>query len=125
LAPADPRSGAWVGAPSAVLADGVWWLAWRVRRPLDEGRGVENILGRSDDGVDFEPVARVHKDDFGGESLERPALVCTPAGTWRMYLSVATPGTKHWRVNLLEADTAPGLARRCRARCCPVLSRKR
>jgi hypothetical protein len=54
-------------------------------------------------------VATVGKDLFGGESLERPALVVTADGRWRLYVSVATPGTKHWRVDLLEASTPAGL----------------
>ena len=37
------------------------------------------------------------------ESLERPALVRTPEGRWRLYLSCATFGTKHWRVEMTEA----------------------
>jgi len=45
----------------------------------------------------------VERDAFGAESLERPSLVATPDGTWRLYVSCATPGTKHWRVDLLEA----------------------
>ena len=57
-------------------------------------------------------VAEVTKDRFGAESLERPALVRTPEGRWRLYVSAATPGTKHWRVDLLEADTPAGLATR-------------
>jgi hypothetical protein len=35
--------------------------------------------------------------------LGRPFLVRTPEGTWRLYLSCATPGTKHWRVDVIEA----------------------
>ena len=50
------------------------------------------------------------KDRFGAESLERPALVHTPEGRWRLYVSCATPGTKHWWVDVLEADTPEGLA---------------
>ena len=107
--PDDPRPGAWVGAPSALLVDGTWWLAYRVRRPVAEGRGHGNVVARSDDGETFTPVLAVTKDDFGAESLERPALVRTPEGRWRLYVSCATPGTKHWRVDLLEADTVEGL----------------
>ena len=111
-APADPRPGAWVGAPSAVHADGTWWLAYRVREPLGHGRGVANVLARSDDGKRFEPVAELGKERFGEvESLERPALVRAPDGQWRLYVSCATPGTKHWRVDLVEAGTVEGLAR--------------
>jgi hypothetical protein len=108
--PPENRPGAWAGAPSAVHVDGVTYLAYRLRRPLGEGRGVANVIARSEDGERFETVAVVEKDAFGGESLERPALAVTPDGCWRLYVSVATPGTKHWRVDLLEAATPEGLA---------------
>ncbi len=110
MAPEDPRPGSWAGGPSAQLVDGTWWLAYRLRRPVGEGRGFGNVLARSADGVRFEPVAALGKDRFGAESLERPALVHTPDGRWRLYVSCATPGTRHWRVDLLEADTVEGLA---------------
>jgi hypothetical protein len=110
LEPDDPRPGAWVGGPSALLVDGVWWLAYRLREPLGEGRGIGNVVARSDDGVAFTPAVGIGKERFGAESLERPALVRTPEGRWRLYVSCATPGTKHWRVDLLEADTVEGLA---------------
>jgi hypothetical protein len=110
LEPEDPRPGSWAGGPSAQLVDGTWWLAYRLRRPVGEGRGFANAVARSADGVRFEPVVAVGKDAFGAESLERPALVHTPEGRWRLYVSCATPGTKHWRVDLLEADTVAGLA---------------
>jgi hypothetical protein len=98
-----------VGGPSALLVDGVWWLAYRRREPVGEGRGIGNLVARSVDGVTFTPVLEVTKDRFGAESLERPALVRTPEGRWRLYVSCATPGSTHWRVDLLEADTAEGL----------------
>jgi hypothetical protein len=109
LEPADPRPGSWVGAPSALLVEGTWWLAYRVRRPVGEGRGIANVVARSADGVHFEPVTQVTSSSFGAESLERPALVHTPEGRWRLYVSCATPGTKHWRVVLLEAASVEGL----------------
>jgi hypothetical protein len=89
--------------------DGTWWLAYRLRRPVGEGRGGANIVARSDDGVHFTPVVELPKERFGAESLERPALVHTPDGRWRLYVSCATPGTKHWRVDLLEADSVAAL----------------
>jgi hypothetical protein len=90
--------------------DGTWWLAYRLRRPVGEGRGYANVVARSDDGVRFTPVVELGKDAFGAESLERPALVRTPEGRWRVYVSCATPGTKHWRVDLVEAATVEELA---------------
>src|SRR6476619_2419308 len=110
VAPEQDGPGAWAGGPSALLVGDTIYLAYRMRRPVGQGRGYANVLARSTDGLRFHRVATVGKDRFGGESLERPALVVTPDGRWRLYVSVATPGTKHWRVDLLEADSAEGLA---------------
>ncbi len=109
LAPEDPRPGSWAGGPSALLVDGTWWLAYRQRRPVGEGRGYANAIARSADGVRFTPVVGIGKDAFGAESLERPALVRTPEGRWRLYVSCATPGSRHWRVDLLEAGSVEEL----------------
>jgi hypothetical protein len=102
--------GSWAGAPSAVLVDGTYYLAYRLRRPLGKGRGVANVVARSPDGVAFEIVAVVEKDSFGAESLERPALAVTDDGTWRLYVSCATPGSSHWRIDLVEASSPERLA---------------
>src|SRR5262249_48240563 len=103
-------AGHWAGAPSAVLEDEVFWLAYRVRRPLASGRGVAVVLARSLDGVDFEPVASVSRDLFGAASLERPALVRRPDGGWRLYVSCATPDSAHWWVPPLHARATADLA---------------
>jgi sucrose-6-phosphate hydrolase SacC (GH32 family) len=108
--PPSLEPGAWSGAPSSIVADGQVYLAYRLRLPIGEGRGISNVIARSADGIRFTVVAEVSKDTFDAESLERPALVRTPEGRWRLYVSAATPGTKHWRVDLLEADTPEGLA---------------
>ena len=95
--------GAWAGSPSAVRVGGDIYLAYRLRSASLRGYAVQ--VARSCDGVNFEPVFTVDKDQLECESLERPALALTPEGRWRLYLSCATTGTKHWRVELLEADT--------------------
>ncbi|GAB4013959.1 hypothetical protein [Nocardioides ultimimeridianus] len=108
-------AGNWAGAASAVLADGVFWLTYRVRRPLAEGRGVTVVVARSEDGERFTPVAEIHREAFGCESFERPVLVPVPGVGWRLYLSCATPGSKHWWVDSLTAaspDLLPGGERR-------------
>jgi len=103
VTPPGAGPGYWAGAPSAVLADEGIYLAYRLRRPLGNGRGYAVAVARSADGVRFETVATIRREWMQAESLERPCLVHTPAGRWRLYLSCATPGTKHWRVELLEA----------------------
>lgn len=105
----DSGAGNWAGAASAVLVDGTFWLTYRVRRPLVDGRGVGVVVARSEDGEHFEPVAAVHRAAFGSESFERPVLVPLPGGGWRLYLSCATPGSKHWWVDSLTAATPEAL----------------
>ncbi len=98
-----PTDGCWAGAPSAALdTDGSFVLAYRLR-DVDR-RGAATVIMRSPDGEQFSPVATVDKDRFGAISLERPALVHTDAGRWRLYASCATPNSKHWWIDVLEAD---------------------
>ena len=46
--PPDSRPGSWAGAPSAMVHDGKVWLAYRLRRPVGEGRGYANVVAVSD-----------------------------------------------------------------------------
>jgi len=101
----DAGPGNWSGASSVVLVDGTFWLSYRVRRPLRVGRGVAVVIARSDDGINFETVAEIARDSFGAESFERPALLPRPEGGWRIYLSCATPNSKHWWIEALDAET--------------------
>ncbi|MFI6480595.1 hypothetical protein ACIBH1_21900 [Nonomuraea sp. NPDC050663] len=105
VAPAVAEPGHWAGAPSAVATDEAIYLAYRLRRPISQGRGHAVVVARSADGVRFEPILTVTSDQMDTESLERPWLLRTPEGRWRLYLSCATFGTKHWRVEVLEAGS--------------------
>jgi hypothetical protein len=100
-----PGSGGqcWVGSPSAVRVGDEVVMAYRLRDADRRGYAVE--VARSADGVHFEPLISISKEQMDCESLERPALILTSDGTWRLYLSCATQGTRHWRVELLEAAT--------------------
>jgi hypothetical protein len=101
--------GSWVGAPSAALdGDGTVVVAYRVRNV--EQRGAATIVARSEDGETLETVATLDKDRFGAMSMERPALLRTETGRWRIYVCSATPGSKHWWIDALEADEPEGLA---------------
>ncbi|MEU8383178.1 hypothetical protein [Streptosporangium sp. NPDC048865] len=108
IEPARPVAGHWAGAPSAVASDGLIYLAYRLRRPVGEGRGYAVAIARSADGERFETLLTIGREEMDTESLERPTLVRTPEGRWRLYLSCATYDTKHWRVEVLEADEPSG-----------------
>jgi len=101
--------GYWAGAPAAVLdADDSVVLGYRVRNGHD---GIDqNVIARSADGEHFETVVVLDQDRFGAQWLERPALVRTPAGRWRLWVCCGTPETKRWWIDVLEADDLAGLA---------------
>jgi len=103
IAPPGAEPGTWAGGPSAVSAGSEIVLAYRLRKPVGHGRGFAVAIARSADGVSFETIQVISRDKMDAESLERPALVLTPDGAWRLYLSCATWNTRHWRVEMLEA----------------------
>jgi hypothetical protein len=102
--------GFWAGGPSAIFSDGAYWLAYRLRRPVDQGRGYANVVARSEDGITFTTVATVTSEQFECASLERPALVRLRDGGWRLYVSCSTWNSKHWWVEAIEAATPEALA---------------
>src|SRR4051794_2093126 len=100
--------GNWAGAASAIREGDDIYLTYRVRRPLAQGRGVSTVVARSHDGENYAIICEVYRDDFDAESFERPVLVRTDTG-WRLYLSCATPRSKHWWIEALDAESVSGL----------------
>src|SRR5215218_10010055 len=106
-----PGPGHWAGSSSAALdADGTFVVAWRRRDGVGPEDGAATVVARSDDGENLTTVATLDKSRFGAMSMERPALVRTDEGTWRLYTCCATPGSKHWWIDVLEADDPAGFA---------------
>lgn len=104
-----PGPGRWVGAPSAALDDdGSFVVAYRVR--VVDQRRAATVVARTADGEHLTTVATLDRERFGALSLERPALLRAGSGRWRLYVSCATPGSKHWWIDALEADDPAGLA---------------
>ncbi len=98
-------TGNWIGAASALIHGDHIYLAYRDRHPVDKGRGNRAYVARSaiDDGVHFDTLCVIDKEEMDAESLERPALDATPEGDWYLYLSCATFNSKHWRIERLRA----------------------
>jgi hypothetical protein len=96
--------GWWAGSSSAALdEDGTFVVAYRVRTG-ERGRG-STVVARSEEGDHYTSVALIDQSRFGAQSMERPALVRTDAGRWRLYVCCASPPpSKHWWIELLEAD---------------------
>jgi len=102
--------GWWAGSSSAVQAeDGSFVIAYRVRTG-HAGRG-STVVARSEDGERFTTVARLDQARFDAASMERPALVRTDGGRWRLYVcSASKPPSKHWWIDLMEADDPAAFA---------------
>jgi hypothetical protein len=101
--------GYWAGAPCATLdEDGGFVIGYRVRNGHDGND--QTVIARSEDGATLTTVATRDESEFQAMGMERPALVRTAEGRWRMYTCCATPGSAHWWIDVLEADTPEGLA---------------
>jgi hypothetical protein len=72
---------------------------------LERGDVDVNVIARSYEGEQFEPIAQVTKEQFGASMVERPALVRMDSGSWRLYVSCATPGSLYWWIGLIEAGS--------------------
>lgn len=69
-----------------------------------------NVIARSEDGVRFETVAELPSSRFGARWVEKPTLLRTPQGRWRLYVCCASPIDASWWVELVEADDLAALA---------------
>ncbi|HET6427883.1 MAG TPA: hypothetical protein VFJ30_05715 [Phycisphaerae bacterium] len=113
----------WAGAPSVLRTDdGTFYLAARMREGESPRglRGYEVRILRSSDGIAFEPVCSILREDVPIPGFERPALIRdAETGLFRLYLCGPWRGGP-WRIMRLDdvadpADFAP-------ATCRPVLS---
>lgn len=71
----------WAGAPSIVRdEEGTFWMAARMRSPEHPRglRGYEIRILRSSDGIQFEKVHSIHRENVPIPGFERPALLIDP-----------------------------------------------
>jgi hypothetical protein len=101
--------GYWAGASCAVAdPDGGFVVGYRVRNGHD---GIDQtVVARSPDGERFTTVATLDQSRFGAQWMERPALVRTGQGRWRLYVCCGSPESKRWWIEVLEADDPAALA---------------
>lgn len=103
-APGDGQ-GFWNGSSSAALdEDDSFVVAYRLRMGTTAESPAATVIARSDDGERLTTVATLDKSLYDAMSMERPALVRTDEGRWRLYTCCATKGSKHWWIDVLEAD---------------------
>lgn len=102
----------WAGAPSVCMDDdGCVWLISRLREaesPRGE-RGYALWIGKSSDGIHFEHVKTIHRDEVGTVSFERPSLLRDPiTGKFKLYYCRAgKPEPYGWYVGKFEDVDEP------------------
>ncbi len=112
----------WAGAPSVARDDdGVFWMACRMRTadaPLGL-RGYEIRIYRSDDGIGFEAVHGIRREDVPTPGFERPALLRDP-GSGRFMLYACSPIDRVWQIIRFDDADRPDLFKPASAR--PVIA---
>jgi hypothetical protein len=104
--PAPGRgAGMWAGSSSATQDDdGSLVVAYRTRGGTGPEDPAATVIARSEDGSALTTVATLDKSRFDAMSMERPSLVRTDHGRWRLYTCCASWGSKHWWIDVLEAE---------------------
>lgn len=106
FSPENSGSGSWVGAPSVLQGDdGRIYMNYRLRKPIQQGRGNECRIAVSDDGVTFEDVWSLKKEKIDTPSIERQCLVRAVDGTYLLYISYVDPNDNRWRIDVLHSGT--------------------
>lgn len=103
--PYGQEEGYWVGAPYVYYDKALnkFFLYFRVRKPRPV-RGGEVRIAQSDDGVNFQDILVITKEQLGSDSIERSAFLRCLDEVFRLYISYVDPQSKKWRVDMVEAD---------------------
>lgn len=81
-------------------------LFYRLRTPLEHGRGGHCRVAVSADGFDFTDVWESTKQELAADSIEVGHCLRHDAGEWRLYVSYERAGQPgYWRIDVL---TGPG-----------------
>ncbi|NND84129.1 MAG: hypothetical protein HKN46_03175 [Acidimicrobiia bacterium] len=108
--PSGSGYGHWAGGHKVSFdpESGLHVLFYRVRTPLEAGRGGVCRVAVSDDGIRFDDVWEAHKQDLAAESIEVGHCVRHDEDEWRLYLSYERAGQPgYWRIDVLRG-TEPG-----------------
>ncbi|MFE4513551.1 hypothetical protein ACFRMQ_05020 [Kitasatospora sp. NPDC056783] len=111
-APERPEPGYWAGCPGVRYEPDLdrFLLTYRERRPRGTAdgpdRGWRCAVAESTDGIAFDDLWSVRRDELGSPSMERLALLPREDG-YLLHLSYVDPADNRWRVDALRADS-PG-----------------
>ena len=109
--PERAAPGYWAGCPGVLYeaARQRFLLSYRQRRPRGTAldRGWRCALAASSDGVRFDDIWEIRKDELNTASMERFSLMPASSGGYCLYISYVNPADNRWRIDVLEtADPA-------------------
>lgn len=115
-APLGAGYGYWAGGHKVGFdpVSGTFALFYRLRSPLEHGRGGQCAVAVSSDGIEFTDVWSADKSEFAASSIEVGHCLPTPEGGWRLYVSYEVNGTSLWRIDVMEAASPDLLAAQSR-----------
>lgn len=103
--------GYWAGAPGACYdhVTGAFYLTYRRRRQrgLTADRGYACFIARSTDGIQFDDVWSVRKEQLQSASMERFSLR-RDGDRWLLFISYVDPADNRWRIDVIEASSPDG-----------------
>ena len=109
LSPEKEGQGYWVGAPAVTWDESrnSFLLCYRRRRPREHvpDRGYTTVVAESSDGINFETLWSMEKDELDTTSIEKCCLLRCADGTYRYYLSYVDPADQRWRIDMVECDS--------------------
>lgn len=94
--------GYWAGGHKVFWDGGRFALFYRLRTPLEHGRGGVARVALSDDGESFEDVWQVTKEQLAATSIEVGHCV-RHGDLWRLYISYEVAGSDVWRIDVMES----------------------
>jgi hypothetical protein len=95
--------GYWAGGAKAWRdpTTGTFALFYRLRSPLEKGRGAECRVAISADGIAFTDVWSATKGDLAATSIEVGHCLSI-GGEWRLYVSYEYAATGRWRIDVIR-----------------------
>jgi hypothetical protein len=109
LAPEKEGQGYWVGAPTITYDETrqSFLLCYRRRRPREHvpDRGYVTVVAESSDGINFETLWSMTKDQLDTTSLEKCCMLRCEDGVYRYYFSYVDPADQRWRIDLVECES--------------------
>lgn len=114
--PPTSGPGCWAGGHKVTwdAASETFVLFYRLRTPIEHGRGAVARVAVGTDGVHFDDVWETTRDELAASSIEVGHCVRHDPSQWRLYVSYEAAASGRWQVDVLEAEAPERFVARAR-----------